>query len=272
MARSRAISEYTEAEDKSLRLGFLLIAAGLFSLLGLGCCWLRPALQERGGGSSANCTVLAVRQLGERFFCTFSCGTACRGTARYPCLQVLVRTSRSSAPALLHEDERQLRTNPKCVYIVYTYKYHTCYVCVYIRHVDILHVYAYSTYIHTPPPPCAAYHKTISIVLYIHTHMPYVYIFPQRAPALDYPCCCSLLCPAGSPGMPVGNQGETPAAGEEGLSAQTGTREVVALPVPEGEGLPRAAPRSARRNLNGGAAAGERAALKQKFPRCCFQS
>lgn len=113
MARSRAISEYTEAEDKSLRLGFLLIAAGLFSLLGLGCCWLRPALQERGGGSSANCTVLAVRQLGERFFCTFSCGTACRGTARYPCLQVLVRTSRSSAPALLHEDERQLRTNPK---------------------------------------------------------------------------------------------------------------------------------------------------------------
>lgn len=96
-----------------MRLGFLLIAAGLLSLLGLGCCWLRPALQERGGGGSANCTVLAVRQLGERFSCTFSCGAACRGTARYPCLQVLVRTSRSSAPALLHEDERQLRTNPK---------------------------------------------------------------------------------------------------------------------------------------------------------------
>uniref|UniRef100_A0A663MSM1 Potassium calcium-activated channel subfamily M regulatory beta subunit 4 n=1 Tax=Athene cunicularia TaxID=194338 RepID=A0A663MSM1_ATHCN len=96
-----------------MRLGFLLIAAGLLSLLGLGCCWLRPALQERGGGGSANCTVLAVRQLGERFACTFSCGAACRGTARYPCLQVLVRTSRSSAPALLHEDERQLRTNPK---------------------------------------------------------------------------------------------------------------------------------------------------------------
>lgn len=113
MARSRAAYEYTEAEDKSMRLGFLLIAAGLLSLLGLGCCWLRPALQERGGGGSANCTVLAVRQLGERFACTFSCGAACRGTARYPCLQVLVRTSRSSAPALLHEDERQLRTNPK---------------------------------------------------------------------------------------------------------------------------------------------------------------
>ncbi|KAK4832587.1 hypothetical protein QYF61_024378 [Mycteria americana] len=113
MARSRAAYEYTEAEDKSMRLGFLLIAAGLLSLLGLGCCWLRPALQERSGGGSANCTVLAVRQLGERFACTFSCGAACRGTARYPCLQVLVRTSRSSAPALLHEDERQLRTNPK---------------------------------------------------------------------------------------------------------------------------------------------------------------
>ncbi|KAF1404420.1 Calcium-activated potassium channel subunit beta-4, partial [Eudyptes chrysocome] len=117
MARSRLAYEYTEAEDKSMRLGFLLIAAGLLSLLGLGCCWLRPALQERGGGGSANCTVLAVRQLGERFACTFSCGAACRGTARYPCLQVLVRTSRSSAPALLHEDERQLRTNPKCSYI-----------------------------------------------------------------------------------------------------------------------------------------------------------
>lgn len=107
------VYKYTEAEDKSMRLGFLLIAAGLLSLLGLGCCWLRPALQERGGSGSANCTVLAVRQLGERFACTFSCGAACRGTARYPCLQVLVRTSRSPAPALLHEDERQLRTNPK---------------------------------------------------------------------------------------------------------------------------------------------------------------
>ncbi|KFQ95530.1 Calcium-activated potassium channel subunit beta-4, partial [Nipponia nippon] len=73
--------------------------------------------RERGGAASANCTVLAVRQLGERFPCTFSCGAACRGTARYPCLQVLVRTSRSSAPALLHEDERQLRNNPKCSYI-----------------------------------------------------------------------------------------------------------------------------------------------------------
>lgn len=114
MARSRAAhTEYTEAEDKSMRLGFLLIAAGLLSLLGLGCCWLRPALQERGGGGAANCTVLAVRQLGERFACTFSCGAACRGTARYPCLQVLVRTSRSASPALLHEDERQLRSNPK---------------------------------------------------------------------------------------------------------------------------------------------------------------
>lgn len=113
MARGRAAYEYTEAEDKSMRLGFLLIAAGLLSLLGLGCFWLRPALQERGGGGAANCTVLAVRQLGERFACTFSCGAACRGTARYPCLQVLVRTSRSAAPALLHEDERQLRTNPK---------------------------------------------------------------------------------------------------------------------------------------------------------------
>ncbi|NXH42699.1 KCMB4 protein, partial [Dicaeum eximium] len=60
MARSRAVYEYTEAEDKSMRLGFLLIAAGLLSLLGLGCCWLRPALQERGGGGSANCTVLAL--------------------------------------------------------------------------------------------------------------------------------------------------------------------------------------------------------------------
>uniref|UniRef100_A0A8B9P411 Potassium calcium-activated channel subfamily M regulatory beta subunit 4 n=1 Tax=Apteryx owenii TaxID=8824 RepID=A0A8B9P411_APTOW len=117
MARSRPAYEYTEAEDRSMRLGFLLIAAGLLSLLVLGFCWLRPALQERRGGGAANCTVLAVRQLGERFACTFSCGAACRGTARYPCLQVLVRTSRSAAPALLHEDERQLRTNPKCSYI-----------------------------------------------------------------------------------------------------------------------------------------------------------
>ncbi|NXR26040.1 KCMB4 protein, partial [Cinclus mexicanus] len=86
MARSRAAYEYTEAEDKSMRLGFLLIAAGLLSLLGLGCCWLRPALQERGGGGSANCTVLAVRQLGERFACTYK--HAMHSTSIFVCLSV----------------------------------------------------------------------------------------------------------------------------------------------------------------------------------------
>ncbi|NXL82429.1 KCMB4 protein, partial [Leptocoma aspasia] len=79
MARSRAAYEYTEAEDKSMRLGFLLIAAGLLSLLGLGCCWLRPALQERGGGGSANCTVLAEKLL-------LPVGTSvCSGSARCRC-------------------------------------------------------------------------------------------------------------------------------------------------------------------------------------------
>ncbi|XP_029453045.1 calcium-activated potassium channel subunit beta-4 [Rhinatrema bivittatum] len=117
MAKMRAANAYSEAEDRSLRLGFCLMGCGLAALLVLGFCWLGPALRELRG-QAANCTVRAVRQApGESFPCTFRCGPGCGGTARYPCLQVYVTHARSRAPALLHQDEAQLLRNPKCSYI-----------------------------------------------------------------------------------------------------------------------------------------------------------
>ncbi|NWR46444.1 KCMB4 protein, partial [Regulus satrapa] len=109
MARSRAAYEYTEAEDKSMRLGFLLIAAGLLSLLGLGCCWLRPALQERGGGGSANCTVLAVKCWPVRELCKSFCGSA---AARLPVERVAVAEVCQECPSCL-----SCRTSLNCSYI-----------------------------------------------------------------------------------------------------------------------------------------------------------
>ncbi|XP_019349136.1 calcium-activated potassium channel subunit beta-4 isoform X2 [Alligator mississippiensis] len=117
MAKPRgAPYEYTEAEDKSIRLGLFLIVSGVVALFVLGFCWLSPALRELQG-QAARCTVLSVQQPGELFECTFSCGAACRGTALYPCLQVYVSHSASAARALLHHDEHQLLANPKCSFI-----------------------------------------------------------------------------------------------------------------------------------------------------------
>ncbi|XP_030404603.1 calcium-activated potassium channel subunit beta-4 [Gopherus evgoodei] len=116
MAKIRVSYEYTEAEDKSIRLGFFLIVSGIVSLFILGFCWLNPALQDLQG-KAANCTVLSVQQIGELFECTFTCGTDCKGTSLYPCLQIYVNNSESNSRALLHQDQHQLITNPKCSYI-----------------------------------------------------------------------------------------------------------------------------------------------------------
>ncbi|XP_077194909.1 calcium-activated potassium channel subunit beta-4 [Paroedura picta] len=116
MAKLRVAYEYTEAEDKSIRLGLFLIVSGIVSLFILGFCWLNPALQDLQG-KAANCTVLSVQQIGELFECTFTCGADCKGTSLYPCLQIYVNNSESNARALLHQDEHQLLANPKCSYI-----------------------------------------------------------------------------------------------------------------------------------------------------------
>ncbi|XP_063164872.1 calcium-activated potassium channel subunit beta-4 [Candoia aspera] len=116
MAKIRVAYEYTEAEDKSIRLGLFLIVSGILSLFILGFCWLNPALQDLQG-KAANCTVLSVQRISEVFECTFTCGADCKGTSLYPCLQIYVNNSESNARALLHPDEHQLLTNPKCSYI-----------------------------------------------------------------------------------------------------------------------------------------------------------
>lgn len=112
MAKIRVAYEYTEAEDKSIRLGLFLIISGVVSLFIFGFCWLSPALQDLQA-TAANCTVLSVQQIGEVFECTFTCGTDCRGTSQYPCVQVYVNNSESNSRALLHSDQHQLLTNPK---------------------------------------------------------------------------------------------------------------------------------------------------------------
>ncbi|XP_005994035.1 calcium-activated potassium channel subunit beta-4 [Latimeria chalumnae] len=116
MARLRVSYEYSEAEDKSIRLGLFLIVSGILSLFILGFCWLNPTLQSMQC-KAANCTVLSVQQIGEMFECTFTCGVDCRGTSLYPCLQIYVNNSESNSRALLHYDEQQLILNPKCSYV-----------------------------------------------------------------------------------------------------------------------------------------------------------
>ncbi|KPP61208.1 calcium-activated potassium channel subunit beta-4-like [Scleropages formosus] len=107
MAKIRVSYEYSEAEDKSIRLGLFLIVCGIVSLFILGFCWLNPALQSMRS-TAANCTVVSVRRVDELFECVFTCGADCRGTSLYPCLQVFVNNSESNSVALLHYDEQQL--------------------------------------------------------------------------------------------------------------------------------------------------------------------
>ncbi|TNN46659.1 Calcium-activated potassium channel subunit beta-4 [Liparis tanakae] len=116
MAKIRVSYEYSEAEDKSIRLGLFLIACGILSLFILGFCWLSPTLQSLQS-KPANCTVVSVLRPEEMFECVFTCGADCKGTSLYPCLQIFVNNSESDSVALLHFDEQQLVLNPKCSYV-----------------------------------------------------------------------------------------------------------------------------------------------------------
>lgn len=112
MAKMRVSYEYSEAEDKSIRLGLFLIVCGILSLFILGFCWLSPTLQSMQS-KPANCTVVSVLRPEEMFECVFTCGADCKGTSLYPCLQIFVNNSESNSVALLHFDEQQLVLNPK---------------------------------------------------------------------------------------------------------------------------------------------------------------
>ncbi|KAJ8373769.1 hypothetical protein SKAU_G00043490 [Synaphobranchus kaupii] len=116
MAKIRVSYEYSEAEDKSIRLGLFLIVCGILSLFILCFCWLNPTLQNMQS-KPANCTVISVRRVEEMFECVFTCGADCKGTSLYPCLQVFVNNSESNSIALLHYNEQQLVLNPKCSYV-----------------------------------------------------------------------------------------------------------------------------------------------------------
>ncbi|CAG5969631.1 unnamed protein product [Menidia menidia] len=116
MAKMRVSYEYSEAEDKSIRLGLFLIACGILSLFILGFCWLSPTLQSLQS-KPANCTVVSVLRPEEMFECVFTCGADCKGTSLYPCLQIFVNNSESNSVALLHFNEQQLVLNPKCSYV-----------------------------------------------------------------------------------------------------------------------------------------------------------
>ncbi|XP_068611511.1 calcium-activated potassium channel subunit beta-4-like [Brachionichthys hirsutus] len=116
MAKARLSSRYSEAEDRSIRLGLFLIACGILSLFVLVFCWISPTLQSLRS-QPANCTVVSVLHPEDTFECVFTCGAPCRGTSRYPCLQIFVNNSESNSVALLHFDEQQLVLNPKCSYV-----------------------------------------------------------------------------------------------------------------------------------------------------------
>ncbi|XP_037551666.1 calcium-activated potassium channel subunit beta-4 [Nematolebias whitei] len=116
MAKIRVSSEYSEAEDRSIRLGLFLIACGVLSLFILGFCWISPTLQSLES-KAANCTVVSVLRPEEMFECVFTCGADCRGTSLYPCLQVFVNNSESNSVVLLHHNEQQLVLNPKCSFV-----------------------------------------------------------------------------------------------------------------------------------------------------------
>lgn len=100
------LSEYTEAEDKSIRLGLFLIISGVVSLFIFGFA-----------GSVPRCRICKPRQPTARC-CRCSRSERCSSApspvaptagapSQYPCVQVYVNNSESNSRALLHSDEHQ---------------------------------------------------------------------------------------------------------------------------------------------------------------------
>nr|XP_023860401.1 LOW QUALITY PROTEIN: calcium-activated potassium channel subunit beta-2-like [Salvelinus alpinus] len=113
--KRKTVTSLKAGEDRAILLGLSMILFSVMMYFVLGITMVR-SYSDSVWTEESSCTVLNSTIMAE-INCTYSCGSECWKSSKYPCLQVFVSLNTSGKVVRLSHNEEAQDTNPKCFYV-----------------------------------------------------------------------------------------------------------------------------------------------------------
>ncbi|XP_028856939.1 calcium-activated potassium channel subunit beta-2 isoform X2 [Denticeps clupeoides] len=113
--KRKTVTALKAGEDRAILLGLSMILISVMMYFVLGITILR-SYSDSVWTEESSCTVLNSTIVAE-VNCTYSCGSECWKSSRYPCLQVYVSLNASGRVLRLSHNEEAQDTNPECFFV-----------------------------------------------------------------------------------------------------------------------------------------------------------
>ncbi|KAJ7992862.1 hypothetical protein DPEC_G00266460 [Dallia pectoralis] len=113
--KRKTVTALKAGEDRAIFLGLSMIIISVMMYFVVGITMVR-SYSDSMWTEESSCTVLNSTIVGE-INCTYSCGTECWKSSKYPCLQVFVSLNTSGKVVRLSHNEEAQDTNPECFYV-----------------------------------------------------------------------------------------------------------------------------------------------------------
>uniref|UniRef100_A0A3Q0RTC5 S100 calcium binding protein P n=1 Tax=Amphilophus citrinellus TaxID=61819 RepID=A0A3Q0RTC5_AMPCI len=113
--RRKTVTALRAGEDRAILLGLSMVLFSIMMYFVVGITILR-SYSDSVWTDETSCTVVNSTVVWD-VNCSFSCGTECWKSSRYPCLQVYVSLNSSGRVVRLFHNEETQDNNPECFYI-----------------------------------------------------------------------------------------------------------------------------------------------------------
>ncbi|XP_066504253.1 calcium-activated potassium channel subunit beta-2 isoform X2 [Hoplias malabaricus] len=113
--KRKTVTALKAGEDRAILLGLSMIFFSIMMFFVLGITMVR-SYSDSVWTEESSCTVLNSSIIAE-INCSYSCGTECWKSSRYPCLQVYVSLNSSGRVLRLSHNEEAQEANPECFYV-----------------------------------------------------------------------------------------------------------------------------------------------------------
>ncbi|KAJ8374276.1 hypothetical protein SKAU_G00048560 [Synaphobranchus kaupii] len=117
--KRKTVTALKAGEDRAILLGLAMILCAVMMYFVLGITKLRSYSDRTCGAymcEESSCTVLNSSITSE-MNCSYSCGSDCRRSSSYPCLQVFVSLNTSGKITRLSHNEEAQDRSPECFYV-----------------------------------------------------------------------------------------------------------------------------------------------------------
>uniref|UniRef100_A0A3B1IUK5 Calcium-activated potassium channel subunit beta-2 n=2 Tax=Astyanax mexicanus TaxID=7994 RepID=A0A3B1IUK5_ASTMX len=113
--KRKTVTALKAGEDRAILLGLSMILFSVMMYFVL-CITMVRSYSDSVWTEESSCTVLNSSVISE-INCSYSCGSECWKSSRYPCLQVYVSLNSSGRVLRLSHNEEAQEANPECFYV-----------------------------------------------------------------------------------------------------------------------------------------------------------